>query len=163
MTPITVETATWRDAAAVFKLRRALDEETAALTKIPNNETDDMMMAQLYETMGWFYDPNRVIYITKNGAETTGYIAALGATYVGRTSGVSVCGLYVVPSARMGASISLLIKAVTKAAVDSQSLQIQAVVMSGNTRMEKALTRMGFKAVAQVYDREVNHGRIVRQ
>lgn len=162
MTTPTITVATWRDVEGILMLRNKLDEDTQAQTGITTEVTADRVMGRFYETLGWFYTPNQVIYVAKDEDKCIGYVAVSASTFVGNTSGSSIFGYYVLDSYRNTTVATRLLKHAMDAIITSTLPRAQAVVMSENGMMLRHMVRMGFKPVAIVFDREVGDGKLFR-
>ncbi len=163
MNLLTVEPATWRDADAIYKLRLKLEADTQEQTGIESDASADVDAQYFYETLGWFFDPGKVVFVARADSGIVGYLAAMAATYVGKAKGISVIGFYVEEPWRTSSAAKLLLKLATSAVRNSNTKRVQAVIMLNNKRMLKAVTRMKFKPVAIVFDLEVKHGKLIRE
>lgn len=163
MTNIVVEPATWRDAEAIYKLRLKLEADTQVQTGIPSDTAPDIDAQYFYETLGWFFDSGKVVFVARADNKVVGYVGAMSATYVGKAKGVSIIGFYVEEEYRNASVARLLLKFVAAAVAGANTKRIQAVVMVNNRQMLKSIVRMKFKPVAIIFDREVSNGVIFRK
>lgn len=163
MTSLVVEPATWRDAEAVHKLRLKLEADTEAQTGIPSDASPDVDAQYFYETLGWFFDPGKVVFVARADGRVVGYVGAMSATYVGKAKGVSIIGFYVEEEYRNASVARMLLRLVSGAVAGANTKRLQAVVMLNNKQMLKSISRMKFKPVAVVFDREADNGIIFRK